>query len=270
MSTFQISVLVVGLLLILVIYFWEHIKDWKFQSRKTVRQAMPDRAHSEQAYITENDEVDREYLDILSELNQSLAAARTDEGPRGVRPDVSMSADEAADKQIKKGGRTPSTNDLFENLGSADTVHIRRGSQDETRHPGIIALHVTARESRSFNGHDILDAANSLGLEFGEMDIFHHFGVGDMQGSKPLFSVVDMYEPGSFDLNNMDQRSTRGLTLFFCLPVPDAELVFELLLNTAQRMSEILQGDLRTADRTLVDDRYIDEVRKMLKDEMER
>ena len=119
--------------------------------------------------------------------------------------------------------------------------------------------------SRTFYGNDILEAVNEVGLEYGEMDIFHHYGVGDMRCDRPLFSVADMLEPGHFDLTKLDRHRTRGLTMFFCLPArDDGQVVFELMLNTAERLAHRLGGEIRGVDQNLIDDEQITTIRNKI------
>ena len=54
-----------------------------------------------------------------------------------------------------------------------------------------------------------------------------------------------MFEPGVFDLGRIEGFRTAGFVLFMQLPAPlDNAVAFELLLNTAQRLAEQLDGEL--------------------------
>ena len=75
---------------------------------------------------------------------------------------------------------------------------------------------------------------------------------------RPLFSMADMYEPGSFDPDNMESRTTRGLSLFMCLPTPVEDTrAFELMLNTAERLAGILGGQVMGPDRKALNKEHI-------------
>jgi cell division protein ZipA len=126
----------------------------------------------------------------------------------------------------------------------------------------IIALYVRPPAGHEFAGTAILRAMNSVGLRFGDMDIFHHFGAGDLRTESPLFSVANIMEPGNFDLEDIERFSTPGLAMFLRLPGPlDGAVAFELFLNTAQRLSEALSGDLYGAPKKLLDGAMIDAMR---------
>lgn len=88
-------------------------------------------------------------------------------------------------------------------------------------------------------GNDLVNAVTDAGLRFGDMEIFHHYGLGDRGDGEPLFSLANLYEPGTFDIQRMDLFSTRGVTMFLQLPVRgvDGEVACELFVSTAERIA---------------------------------
>lgn len=115
---------------------------------------------------------------------------------------------------------------------------------------GVIVLHITSPAGFSFNGAVLRDALYSAGLSYGDMQIFHHFGVGHSVTNKSIFSVANLHEPGTFDLKNMEDLQTDGLVMFMQIPAPiDAAVGFEHMLSTAQRLAEILNGHVRDEKR---------------------
>lgn len=152
--------------------------------------------------------------------------------------------------------------DALERLGGAGadpTLAGDPGPGGETSRPpppqprDIIALYVTAPEGTGFAGDALREALDGVGLEFGDMQIYHHFGFGRMSADRPLFSLASMVEPGSFDPETMDQSTTPGLALFMQIPNPvDPKVCFELMLSTAHRLAEALGGEVREDHRTPV------------------
>jgi len=70
-----------------------------------------------------------------------------------------------------------------------------------------------------------------------------------MKVKKPVFSVANVVEPGTFDPKERDYFTTPGLAFFMQLPGPlGGRVAFELMLNTAQRVADVLEG-------TLIDER---------------
>ena len=115
---------------------------------------------------------------------------------------------------------------------------------------GVVVLYITSPAGFSFNGAMIRDALYAAGLSYGNMQIFHHHGVGKSVTKDSIFSVANIHEPGTFDLNNIEDLQTDGLVMFMELPAPiDSGVAFEHMLSTAQRLAEILKGHVRDERR---------------------
>jgi len=124
-----------------------------------------------------------------------------------------------------------------------------RGSGD-----GLVAVYICPRKSREFKGIDLVKALNGVGMYHGDMGIFHHFGEKNTDGDEPVFSAASMLEPGSFNLLKIDAFRTGGLVLFMRLPgVFDGSTAFNLLLDTAERLSALLDGELLSDPYTPLD-----------------
>jgi cell division protein ZipA len=110
----------------------------------------------------------------------------------------------------------------------------------------IMVMYLTAPAGSSYSGDAIQKAAEAVGMRFGEMGVFHHFGIGKTPPRHSLFCLANLYEPGNFELSSMNTFQTSGLVLFMRLPGPvDGRVAFELMLNTALRLRERLGGELR-------------------------
>lgn len=109
----------------------------------------------------------------------------------------------------------------------------------------IIVLYLIAPSDQPYSGNAIHSAAGSVGMRFGDMGVYHYFGVGSMRSPRSLFCLADMLEPGSFDLKEMENFETSGVVLFMQLPPAGFKRVaFDLMLNTAQRLLKHLHGEL--------------------------
>ena len=116
----------------------------------------------------------------------------------------------------------------------------------------VVVLHMMARSGETFPGRDLLDALLGAGLRYGSMKIFHCHT--DADGSGPvLFSVANSVNPGTFDLNNMDDFSTPGVSLFFAMEdVEEPMRAFDTLLKAAKKMSAELGGVLKDESRSVL------------------
>ncbi len=108
----------------------------------------------------------------------------------------------------------------------------------------IVAVNVVAPGTAHFEGADLVVAADKAGLEFGHKGIFHRLLEGKPELG-PVFSVANMLQPGSFDLSRVTELTTTGLSFFMTLPGPLPALdAWDAMLPTAQRMAELLGGQV--------------------------
>lgn len=129
----------------------------------------------------------------------------------------------------------------------------------------IIVLYVIAESKQGFDGVDVLTVLEELGLKYGEMKIFHHYGVGELKVKKAIFSVANVVEPGIFPLRQIEQFTTRGLAFFMRLPGPfGGRVAFELMLNTTHRVAEILNGYLEDEKHQLLTPEVVNTLRERI------
>ncbi len=129
----------------------------------------------------------------------------------------------------------------------------------------IVTLYVSARSGESFNGSDLVVAAEKAGLQFGAMNIFHRMAPGKVDKG-PVFSLATMTKPGNFDMKQIAQLTTPGITLFMTLPGPMSALdAWDTLLPTAQRMAELLDGVVLDEQRHILGRQRIAHLRDELR-----
>ena len=130
----------------------------------------------------------------------------------------------------------------------------------------VIVLNVVARGGREFRGDDLLEVLITSGLKFGEMNIFHQRFRGTNNGPV-IFSVANILNPGTFDLNSIHEFSTVGVSLFLALPSPINNLeAFDLMLGVAQRIQEELDGELKDDHRNVMTAQTIEHYRQRIRD----
>jgi cell division protein ZipA len=273
MSDLRLIILAVGLLLVGAIYFFEvgrNRKKLRKQQRRDTVSLQDQESTADAPMIHIRKEPEHTDLSLaLSELNETLAENR--------RQDEQIASEllsDASNRQDFSEGvsiynENQESQDLFSE--SEDQLKSNRNASsfaDDYKNIGeeqVISLYVMSSPDNPFSGGAILDAVNEVGLEYGEMQIFHHFGIGEVPLDRPIFSMADMFKPGSFDLDSIESHQTKGLSLFMCLPLPiDGLIVFELMLNTSERLAEILGGDIRGGDHQILNDDHINNIRKAI------
>lgn len=102
--------------------------------------------------------------------------------------------------------------------------------------PVVITLFV----SGDIQGAILLQTVTELGFKFGDMDIFHRHA--DTAGKGPtLFSLANMFNPGVFNLDEIETFTTRGVALFMELPVAsDGHKAFTMMYNAANKIAEAM------------------------------
>jgi len=105
----------------------------------------------------------------------------------------------------------------------------------------VLVLNITSNDE-SFSGLELYHAMIAGGLRFGDMNIFH----SSNQKGQIQFSIVNSVQPGTFDLDSINQFSTPGVSMFMQLPCEvDALTAFEQMKNVAHFLAKELNGQVR-------------------------
>lgn len=130
----------------------------------------------------------------------------------------------------------------------------------------VLIINIMAQKGEMFNGADLLDIVLKCGLRYGSMDIFHRYS--DTKGDGALlFSMANMVRPGTFDLDAMDEFTTPGVSLFMTLPIDaDSMQSFDLMAETAQAISQTLDGELKDEQRSAMTKQTLEHSRQRIRD----
>ena len=118
--------------------------------------------------------------------------------------------------------------------------------------PQVIVLSVVMPQGQDMSGAALLPTLLTLGLKYGEMNIFHRHQDNAGNG-KVTFSLANMMNPGTFNLDDIENFSTQGVTLFMTLPnTGDAFEVFEQMLNAAKQLAVEFRAQLLDDKRSVM------------------
>lgn len=153
----------------------------------------------------------------------------------------------------------------LEELSAAIQEERRGGARTEPAPPGtvekIIVFYLIAPRGEPFTGPDMDRAFTELGLEYGDMQIYHRMAPGSFR--RPVFSIANLTEPGTFDPATLGSFTTPGLSLFLQLPAPiDSLKAFDDLDETAHKLATRLNGELRDETRSPLSRQRIDNLRQ--------
>ena len=107
--------------------------------------------------------------------------------------------------------------------------------------PAIIQFSIVAKAEEGFNGLDLLNAFQIVGLEYGNLKIFERLD----DNRRVDFCVACMVEPGTFPSTNLKHFFCPGIVFFMQPGVLDnAAAVFEDFLETVNLLAIELDGDV--------------------------
>ena len=236
MNDLRLILLLLGIAVIAGLYLWDRV-----QNRLARRREWPAAQDAENA-------------DLAGDLKMPVHGAGEEEDFSSVL---------AALKPAAATDDLPTFSGLFtDDLQGPEEGAVGR----ETPQPGnLITLHVVADGETPFAGPAVLAALQAEGLEFGDMGIFHHYGLEGMRSGQPLFNLANMVEPGYLKPDNMADFSTPGLSLFMMLPTPvNGGVVLDLMLVSARMLARRLGGTVVTHDRKPLSEEYIQRLREQI------
>lgn len=130
----------------------------------------------------------------------------------------------------------------------------------------VLIINVISRDENGFKGPALLQNILESGLRYGEMDIFHRHE--SMAGNgEVLFSMANAVKPGTFDLDNIDQFSTRAVSFFLGLPGPrHPKQAFDVMIAAARKLAQELNGELKDEQRSVMTAQTIEHYRQRIID----
>ena len=128
----------------------------------------------------------------------------------------------------------------------------------------LLVLNVLAPTGTVYHGRSMVEALQSQGLKYGDMNIFHRI---DQKTKTKLFSVANALEPGTFDLSDLENVQSSGVTFFMQLPAPnDPSIIFDLMLNTARNLVLELGGSLKDEQLCVLTGQTVEHMRQRIAD----
>ena len=129
----------------------------------------------------------------------------------------------------------------------------------------VLVLNVKAPENAPIQGAALLPMLLTLGFKFGDQDIFHRHVNSNGKGPV-LFSLANMFKPGNFDIDNLENFTTMGLSLFMILPIEgDPHQVFNMMHNAARKIADEFSGQVYDGRRALLTkqslQQYVEKIR---------
>jgi len=151
--------------------------------------------------------------------------------------------------------------------GSGEQVEFSFSADPDLQEPlpadlPELILQVNLRARNGQLGMDqISQAATEVGLEYGDMKIFHRYE--PESGGRVSFSMANLVNPGTFPDTPDSEFRSPGLTLFAQLPGPkDGLAIFSDMLFTAQRLASLLDAQLQDEHHSDLSKQTIEHMRE--------
>ncbi len=149
---------------------------------------------------------------------------------------------------------------------SARTSRTQAAGHDEPMLE-VLVIHMLARSGERFNGRQLLELLLENGLRFGEMNIFHYH-TREEDGREVLqFSMANAVEPGTFDIDCMEEEAFAGVTFFLRMPGPGRPLdALDQMLATTRRLAHALGAELRDEQRSVLTPQTAEHMRQRVQE----
>lgn len=130
----------------------------------------------------------------------------------------------------------------------------------------VIIINVMAPSGGRLAGAELLNVLLSKGMRFGTMNIFHRHEHSDGSG-EILFSMANMVMPGTFDLDEMENFETPGVSFFLTLPInADSLQAFEAMVDTTQALCDQLGCELKDENRSVMTQQTVEHCRQRVRE----
>ena len=137
---------------------------------------------------------------------------------------------------------------------------------DRTAIEEVVVINVLAKNNELFDGTRLLQSLLTAGMRFGDRSIFHHYSGKDGSGHIQ-FSLANGVKPGTFDIEQMEATETTILSLFLCLPGPEApQKAFARMEETAKQLALDLGGELKDEHMSVMTQQTLEHCRQRIRD----
>lgn len=176
----------------------------------------------------------------------------------------------AASSKSKKTKADPNKDQIRLDLESEPEANNAQAAQandlDQGSDSEVLILNVRVPEGKVIQGAALLPSLLTLGFKFGEHNMFHRHAASNGKGPR-LFTLANMFNPGTFDIDNMENFNTTGVSLFMTLPIDaDAHQVFNMMHNAARKLADEFDAQVLDGRRSVLTrqslQQYVEKIRE--------
>ncbi len=223
MDAFRISLIVVGVTVLLGIYV--------FDSNKKIRLFFKNIKFKQLFRKSNREEDDDDYIHEPEIDDDSEILEQIEQMEGVVAQPYSKSHLDAKEQEI---------------VELTDEISVSLGEEM------VVVFFIISRGDKYFSGSAINNICSSNGFEFNDKNIYEKFSTSNLKDKRPIASIVNSFEPGTFD-SDFDNFDTKAITLLLYLPGPDTELdAFNDIVSCARNIADNLNGELCDETRSVL------------------
>lgn len=226
----------------------------------------------ERATVTKQHKVDPDFMQPLSQKDEPVNSPQA--------PEKASLAEQAKNlvrgKKTTAGSRKRKEPKVTEDQMKIDFDEPHEQASSASATPDVqqevLVLNVKAPDDNPIQGAALLPMLLTLGFKFGDQDIFHRHVNSNGKGPV-LFSLANMFKPGVFDIDNLENFTTQGISLFMILPIEgDPHQVFNMMHNAARKIADEFSSQVLDGRRSALNkqslQQYIEKIREFERQRM--
>lgn len=145
---------------------------------------------------------------------------------------------------------------------SETSKQVSPSDNNSSQTQDVLAMHLMASKGEMINGQMLLDAVLAVGFRFGGRKIFDRH-LNEEGSGEVLFSLANVANPGTFDLNTIADIQTPGVSLFMQLDgLADPVTAFDIMVDTVDRLVAQLHLHVLDEARSSMTKQTIDHYRQ--------
>lgn len=256
MTLFQGILLAIGIVILVIIYF---ISRKRNQSKPS--QELPANPYTSQKHRF--DEADNSFE--VNPIYDNQLDERVDDS---VEPNFTIEEDDAIDvddldiSSLFEQAKTFEQDEQIsnQNVTSDSTQTHSSANYSATLPNSLVVLHLKPKSKDSFWGKDVFDTLEDYQLKLGAMHVFHY-----QQDSQRIFSIANMVEPGTFDVDKMISSRIKGLTAFMQLDQQEDVIdAFNVMIKKLGEMADILEASIYDQQHAILTNQSLDVLRSAI------
>ncbi|WP_372738526.1 cell division protein ZipA [Neptunomonas sp.] len=226
----------------------QSVTDDRYSKESDVRAIHAEAEDVREAFITEEKIDSKDKVSVSADVEVFKAP---EEERQATQDETDISSEQHFESDEDNVSSLSEQDSLFEK-DKLEHARSDRKAREHAPEPEEVLVITVVGKDQPLDGQTLLQVVLACGMRFGDMSLFHRFEEGIDKGAVQ-FSMANAVNPGTFDLEHMDEMTTPGVSFFMSMSEPaDVKNAFECMLATAETVSKHLGGDLLDENRSVM------------------